>query len=184
MKAGVSPPDVVLPEWAVVGEKRRAHIARVTRLLGDWAAALRLSPEESRAWHDAGRWHDALRDADEPTLRAITGDHDTPSGLLHGPASARKLALEGESRCTVLDAVRLHTVGSAEWDRTGRALYMADFLDPGRRFMVAERAFLAAQLPHDFDAVFRQVVRMRVEWLLREGRGIFHETVDLWNLVR
>ena len=61
---------------------------------------------------------------------------------------------------------------------------MADFLEPGRKFMVEDRAFIAAQLPTDFDAVFRQVVRMRLEWTLREGKGLFAETVALWNTIR
>ena len=75
-------------------------------------------------------------------------------------------------------------MGCAEWDRTGRALYMADFLEPGRTFMQADRAFLAAQVPVAFDAVFRQVVRMRIEWVVREGKGLAVETVALWNSVR
>jgi 2-amino-4-hydroxy-6-hydroxymethyldihydropteridine diphosphokinase len=61
---------------------------------------------------------------------------------------------------------------------------MADFLEPGRRFLQADRAFLAQHLPHDFDGVFRQVVRMRLEWTLREGKELFPEAVDLWNAVR
>ena len=45
-------------------------------------------------------------------------------------------------------------------------------------------AFLADHLIHDFDGVFRQVVRMRIEWNVREGKSLFPETVDLWNRVR
>ena len=174
----------VLPEWAVVGEKRRAHIGRVTGLLDEWAEKMRLDAAVAQAWHDAGRWHDALRDASPEVLRPMVGDPDMPDALLHGPAAAARLALEGESRRTVLDAVRWHSVGSPQWDRTGRALFMADFLEPGRRFMHADRAFLAAQLPHNFDGVFRQAVCMRLEWTLREGNRIFPATVELWNSVR
>ena len=72
----------------------------------------------------------------------------------------------------------------AEWDRTGRALYLADFLEPGRPFLVAERAALAARVPVDFDTVFRDVVRLRLEWTLREGKPMFPETVELWNRIR
>jgi 2-amino-4-hydroxy-6-hydroxymethyldihydropteridine diphosphokinase len=61
---------------------------------------------------------------------------------------------------------------------------MADFLEPGRPFLRADSAFLAEHLPHDFDGVFRQVVRMRLEWTLREGKALFPETVGLWNQVR
>jgi 2-amino-4-hydroxy-6-hydroxymethyldihydropteridine diphosphokinase len=61
---------------------------------------------------------------------------------------------------------------------------MADFLEPGRSFAKAERTYLARQVPHDFDGTLRQVVRLRIEWTLREGKPLFLETVDLWNAVR
>lgn len=177
-------PIPVLPSWACVGERRLAHIGRVTALLDAWAVALRLPAAEAQAWHDAGRWHDALRDAPEAELRRLAPDVDRPLAVLHGPAAANRLAAEGETRPDVLEAVRWHTVGHGAWARTGRALYMADFLEPGRGFLHADRAFLAQHLPVDFDGVFRQVVRMRLEWTLREGKGLFPEAVDLWNAVR
>lgn len=175
---------IILPDWAEVTDKRRAHVERVTALLDRWAVQLHLPAEEAQAWHDAGRWHDALRDASSETLRALAPDPDRPVETLHGPAAATRFAAEGESRASVLDAIRWHTVGFAEWDRTGRALYMADFLEPGRQFARADRAFLADHLVHDFNGVFRQVVRMRIEWTVREGKALFPETVALWNRVR
>lgn len=173
-----------LPEWAVVSEKRRAHIERVVALLEQWSAQMSLDARERSAWRDAGWWHDAMRDADEPTLRALTGDPDRPFGMLHGPAAALRLEAAGEERADVLEAIRWHTVGASSWGRTGRALYMADFLEPGRPFMQADRAFLADRVPAAFDAVFRQVVRLRLEWTIREGKSLAPETVALWNAVR
>ena len=183
MSADRKPAGLALPSWARVSDKRRAHIERVTALLDSWAHQMGLKADEARAWHDAGRWHDAFRDASEEELRALFRDPLMPAGVLHGPAAAERLAADGERRQGVLDAVRWHTVGFPDWDRTGRALFMADFLEPGRGFMAQDRTFLAAQLPHNFDGVFRQVVRMRLEWTLREGKGIFPETVALWNSV-
>jgi 2-amino-4-hydroxy-6-hydroxymethyldihydropteridine diphosphokinase len=180
------PPVPELPGWSQVGEKRRAHIARVTALLDRWASEMKLAADEARAWHDAGRWHDALRDAPESDLRAAlvgTSFADSPAGVLHGPAAAARLEREGEKRAGVLLAVRWHTVGNVAWDKTGRALFMADFLEPGRGFMRQDRAFLASQLPRDFDGVFRQVVQMRLEWTVREGKPLFPETAVLWNSV-
>lgn len=175
---------VQYPSWAQVGEKRRAHIARVTGLLDRWADQLGLDADEAQAWHDVGVLHDALRDAPESTLRTLAGPLDLPLDVLHGPAAASQLIADGEARTGVISAVRWHTVGNADWDHTGRALYMADFLEPGRGFLRADRAFLADHLPHDFDGVFRQVVRMRLEWTLREGKALFPEAVGLWNSVR
>src|SRR5688572_24967792 len=173
--------SIELPAWARVNEKRRAHIARVTALLDRWAAELHVSPDEARAWHDAGLLHDALRDAPEADLRTLVPEVSLPSRILHGPAAATRLAREGETRVEVLEAIRWHTVGNGAWGRTGRALYMADFLEPGRSFARADRAFLASHLVHDFDGVFRQVVRQRLEWSLREGNRLYPETVSLWN---
>ncbi len=181
-RAGPRAPD--LPPWAQVGEKRRSHIARVTALLDAWAPHVARDADEARALHDAGRLHDALRDAPDALLRELTGDAESPAEVLHGPAAAELLARDGERRVEVLEAVRWHTLGSAEWGRVGRALYMADFLEPGRKFAVADRAFLAAHVRHDFEGVFRQVVRMRLQWSLGEGLELYAGTVALWNAVR
>lgn len=173
-----------LPAWACVKPKRRAHIERVVALLEQWADALAVAGDERVAWLDAGWWHDALRDADEATLRALVPDGGDIVELLHGPAAAARLEREGERRAEVLDAVRWHTVGYPQWSRVGRALYMADFLEPGRTFARADRAFLARQVPFDFDGIFRQVVRERIAWTIREGNRLFPETVSLWNGLR
>jgi 2-amino-4-hydroxy-6-hydroxymethyldihydropteridine diphosphokinase len=175
---------VVLPEWAQVTDKRRRHIERVVALLDQWADAMRLVPEERTAWRLAGIYHDALRDAPESLLRELAQDPNREAEVLHGPAVANRLAANGGWSSGVLSAIRYHTVGSPDWDRTGRALYMADFLEPGRAFARRDRAFLAAQVPTDFDGVFRQVLRARLEYSLREGHSLFPETVALWNIVR
>jgi 2-amino-4-hydroxy-6-hydroxymethyldihydropteridine diphosphokinase len=177
--------EVILPSWACVSEKRRAHIGRVTALLDHWAEKMELKKKEAATWHDAGVLHDALRDAPEDVLRSLSG---SPAGytidMLHGPAAAAKLEAEGETRSDLIEAVRFHTVGSTSWTRVGRALFMADYLEPGRKFSRADRAYLAAQVTHNFDETFRQVVRTRLEWSLREGLRLDPSTIELWNSVR
>jgi HD superfamily phosphohydrolase YqeK len=178
-------PIVDLPSWAQVSDKRRAHIGRVTAVLDEWTAQLKLKKAEARMWHDAGLLHDALRDAPEEMLRELGGDlPGFELDMLHGPAAAELLRRQGETRTDLLDAIRYNTVGSCAWARLGRALYMADYLEPGRKFSRADRAYLATQVPSDFDGTFRQVVRARLEWSLREGMQLYPETVQLWNQVR
>jgi HD superfamily phosphohydrolase YqeK len=176
---------LVLPDWAVVSDKRRAHIERVTALLDRWAVEMKLDALEATAWHDAGRLHDALRDAPETVLRSLAGDlPDFNLDMLHGPAAAARLESLGEGRSELLDAVRFHTVGSERWTRVGKALYMADYLEPGRKFSRTDRAYLAARVPNDFDGTFRQVLRARLEWSLREGMQLYPGSIALWNAVR
>ena len=176
--------SIELPPWACVSAHRAAHIARVTELLDHWSRAMSLDAPAAAAWRDAGRWHDALRDAPEAELRALLEDETTPAPLLHGPAAARRLALDGESRQDVLDAIAHHTVGDRNWGPTGRALYMADYLEPGRPFAQRERADLARRVPAEFDIVFREVVRRRVEWTRREGHTLHERTRALWDAIQ
>jgi 2-amino-4-hydroxy-6-hydroxymethyldihydropteridine diphosphokinase len=175
---------IELPAWAQVNERRRGHIGRVTHLLLSWADQLRVDGAERTAWRDAAIWHDALRDAPEDELRHLAGPDRYPVAMLHGPAAAAFLERAGETRGEVLEAIRWHTVGHPEWSRTGRALYMADFLEPGRSFARADRAFLARHVTQDFDGVFRQVVQRRMLWKIGEGYELFPPTVALWNRVR
>src|SRR5437667_463694 len=122
-----------------------------------------------------GRWlravwlHEALRDA--PGTRGTT----------HGGAAADRAAQDGESDRGVLDAVRYHSSGYAGWDDVGKMLYLADFLEPGRRSRRKQRAKLAKRVPHDRDGVLREVVALQVRSRLRAGRTIHPLTVEFWN---
>ena len=130
---------------------------------------MHVDPQERDRWIRAGWLHDALRDAP-------LGDP-----LAHGPAAADRAAADGERDRGVLDAVRHHTVGSPAWDDVGRMLYLADFLEPGRDRIAADRAELAQRVPVERDVVLREVARRRIEWLLRSGWPLPVATVAFWN---
>ncbi|MBA2684948.1 MAG: hypothetical protein H0U66_10695 [Gemmatimonadaceae bacterium] len=157
---------------------------RVMGLALEWADAMHVDKATRDAWRDAAQWHDLLRDAGEPELRAIVPHLDWPASALHGPAAAAKLAEDGERRADVLDAIFWHTIGKAKWVRTGRMLYMADYLEPGRTFARRERARLAANVPDDFEGTFRAVVRLRLGDKIASGDRLRVETAELWESVR
>ena len=168
-----------LPSWAQVSNSRRKHIARVTALLAEWADVLALPSAERQTWVDAGRYHDALRDAPVEELRALAGSALAEVELLHGPAAAAKLQQEGETRRNLLDAIRYHSIGWKDWDRVGRALYMADYLEPGRTFDLERRARISAMVPRDFEAAFRDVVKARMTYAREQGYTEYPESVEL-----
>jgi len=157
-----------LPAWAKVGAERRAHIERVVALLQTWADAMQADAKERDRWLRAGWLHDALRDAPFNDSRA------------HGPAAAERAAADGETDRGVLEAVRHHTTGSADWDDVGRMLYLADYLEPGRDDDT-DRERLSRWVPTQRDAVLREVVRRRIDWVLRSGWPLPQATVDFWN---
>ncbi|GBD33133.1 hypothetical protein HRbin33_02113 [bacterium HR33] len=170
-----------LPPWAVVSEERKAHIERVADLLRRWADALGVDNGEKDRWLKAAYLHDALRDADPELLEELAPEAWGVPALRHGPAAAVMAERDGEDDRSVLDAVRYHSVGYTGWDRVGRMLYLADYLDPGRPFAKEERRALAERVPQDPDGVLEEVVKERLVWTIQAGRPLIKETVELWN---
>lgn len=174
-----------LPAWAEVTPERRAHIERVAVLVASWAAALVLPNAEAARWVASAWLHDALRDADPATLRtSVAGEFaNWPNPLLHGPAAAARLRSDGVHDEGLLRAVSYHTVGHPDLDAAGRALYLADFLEPGRTFDPIARAVLRARMPHDEPDVLRAVLRSRMTHMISANRKIRSETLAFWNRI-
>ena len=158
-----------LPDWAQATKKRRAHVRRMVALLNEWADEMDVTQEERRRWLTACWLHDALRDA------------ELPDGISHGHAAAELAASHGESDRGVLSAVRYHSVGYARWDDCGKMLYLADFLEPGRKNRRKQRAQLAKRVPKDRDGVLRQILAHQIRSRLRRQRPVDTLTVEFWN---
>lgn len=172
--------DDGLPAWAVCAPGRREHTRRVAELMTTWAAALALPEPDRLRWRAAAILHDALRDA-EPASLVDWSDLDWPPRLLHGPACAARLRADGVDDAEILDAITFHTVGNPRFGVIPDYLYMADFLEPGRRFMKDERAALRGRLPDDRDAVLREVAAIRIHQRLKRGERLLPQSVEFWN---
>ncbi len=170
-----------LPQWAIVTPARREHIERVAELAARWALEMGVPDSERHRWLRAVWLHDALRDAPEEELTRWAPSTPGPSELRHGPASAARAKSEGETDRGVLDAVRYHSIGLAEWDMVGRILYCADYLEPGRQHEPEWRADLAQRFPSQPAIVLRQVARARVGHMVSSGRTLLEPTVRFWN---
>lgn len=146
-------------------------------VLRGWVTILRLPTDEGARWLTVGWLHDALRDAPEQEMRRWAPKVEGPVELRHGPAAAARAELEGEQDADILSAVRWHSVGWVGWGPIGRALYCADFLEPGRSFDRADRAALAIRYPEEPDRVLRDVVRRRLDYALSQGWTLPPETL-------
>ncbi|MEX2465739.1 MAG: HD domain-containing protein [Gemmatimonadota bacterium] len=172
-----------LPEWARVGAERRAHIERVAALMASWAQRRGMSEEDQARWSAAGYLHDALKEADPDMLRALISEDlgALPDGVLHGPSAREKLLAEGVSDAPLLLAVAFHTLGHPDLDDLGRALYVADFTEPGRPSLGGWREELRDRMPHELDAVTKEVAAARIRRLVERGVPLSKPTVDFWN---
>jgi HD superfamily phosphohydrolase YqeK len=173
----------ILPDWAVASPGRKAHLARVADLMERWAGEIGVGPEETIRWRAAGLLHDALRDAEpwdlrplvEPELQAL------PDEILHGPAAAACLRRDGVRDEPLLLAIAWHTVGHPGLDRMGRALYLADHLEPGRGHASALTEALRARLPAAMDAVLVELAAERIAHTLGYRQPLLEPTVRFWN---
>ena len=165
-----------LPAWVQAKPSRREHMARVAALMREWATALGLSADEVARWTAVGYLHDALRDGDPDELRPLVPAEfrELPGKLLHGPAAAERL--DGDADDELLDAVRCHTLGCPRFRALGRALYLADFLEPGRTFAPEWTEQLRRRMPREMDAVLREVVEARIGHVMRSGGTVHPET--------
>ncbi len=148
-----------------------------------WAVDLGLDERDRRRWLAAAWLHDVVRDAPASELRPHAGPEfdGLPGKLLHGPAAATLLRAAGVADEPLLTAVAFHTLGDASFDNLGRALYAADFLEPGRTFNPGMRAVLRARMPHALDEVVQVILRARIAHLMEAGSGIHPRTVGFWN---
>jgi len=170
-----------LPVWSVVSPARLAHIERVAGVVAQWAEEMGVPDNERNRWLRAVWLHDALRDAPADELERWAPSAVGPASLRHGPASAARAKADGETDRGVLDAVRYHSVGLAEWDMVGRVLYCADFLEPGREYLRDQRTALAKRFSGDPTGVLREVARARIEHAVASGWPLTDPTVRLWN---
>jgi HD superfamily phosphohydrolase YqeK len=179
----LTPPGLrpTLPTWAVLTPERLAHVQRVAELAAAWAEAMGVPDSERHRWLRAVWLHDALRDAPDEELDRWASSTPGPRELKHGPAAAARAKADGEVDRGVLDAVRYHSVGLAEWDMVGRVLYAADFLEPGRAFDREARADLARRFPDDARGVLREVTRRRLIHTVASGWPLLEPSYRFWN---
>lgn len=177
--------DGRLPDWAQATPDRRDHMVRVADVMAGWAEAWGLEPETRRRWRATAMLHDALRDADPETLRrrVPAALRDLPGGLLHGPAAAERLEEAGVDDGPLLTAVRWHTMGHPDFGRLGKALYLADFTEPGRRHATDRLAELRERVPGELDAVLTEVTAERIGRTLAGRHPLREPTVTFWNAI-
>ena len=138
-----------------------AHKAYLAGLVHD--CAKEISPKEAvRKLEDFGYIPDELE------LQA--------SALLHAPLGAY-LAKEvfGIHDEDVLNAVRYHTTGRVDMTLLEKIIYVADFIEPGRKYIEAELVRTLAET--DIDAAVLKEADMFIKFTIDKGRMIHPDTI-------
>lgn len=164
---------------------RREHTQRVGRLLWKWSRALGHRKRKSQRWRAAGVLHDALKEEMPATLRDELGAaaEGWADPLLHGPACAKRLEDLGVDDPRLTQAIAFHTTGHPDFRSLGQALYIADYLDPGRKRMVRKRADWRRRMPLDWQAVLEEVAAAKISTLLERRVPIPDVTAEFWRSI-
>ncbi|MFZ0033282.1 MAG: bis(5'-nucleosyl)-tetraphosphatase (symmetrical) YqeK [Candidatus Cybelea sp.] len=148
-----------------IGQQHRyAHSVRVARCAEILAQRHTLDSRKARLagmLHDLARLYAPERLLAESASRRLPIDAEARAHpvLLHAPLSAA-LARErfGVEDAEVLSAIEKHTTGAAEMSPLDQAVYLADSLEPGRRF--PERGALWELALRDLDAAMRETLML------------------------
>ncbi|MGH7501242.1 MAG: HD domain-containing protein [Longimicrobiales bacterium] len=172
-----------LPVWANASSTRQEHMARVARVMEDWAIRSGLDHQDRLRWTAAGWLHDALRDAPPEHMEpwVMPPFEQLDSSLWHGPATAERLTAEGVEEPALLDAIRYHTLGHPGLEAVGRALIAADFLEPGRPGHQDWRASLRKRAPGAMDEIVLEVLKAKIDRALGKRQPVRPETIAMWN---
>ncbi|ADU52280.1 metal dependent phosphohydrolase [Thermaerobacter marianensis DSM 12885] len=170
---------------AVLSPARFQHVARVVETARDLAFRHGVDPlrVELAAWlHDLARERSPealLAAARQAGWEPDAAERADPI-LLHGPVAAWEAARRGLARDPeVLEAIRWHTTARPGLGPVGCLVFLADKLEPARRYPgVDELRRLAAR---DVDAAMAAVLDDLIRYCLRNGFWLPAATVAARN---
>ncbi len=168
-------------------EKRRAHALGVAETALDLAAKHGADPDKAYA---AGILHDLARDYPAGELLARAEHFHIPVGyweksnpvVLHGPVAAsvvkERLGMQDEE---ILEAIRVHTLGAPHMSPVAKIVYLADIIEPGRKFDGVE--YLRRLAAENMDCALLAAMDGTINYLLQRKVIIHPKTVEVRNYI-
>ena len=136
----------------------------------------------------AGLLHDIAREHTSPEIFELAGrdrygissiEREYPV-LLHGRAGAvlasEKLGIVDED---ILDAVRWHTTGKRDMPGLTAVLYIADYIEPGRKHIDNEFRLRIKEL--NLNRLVMEVVRSSIAYCRMKGYSVAEQTFMLYH---
>ncbi|WP_033828354.1 bis(5'-nucleosyl)-tetraphosphatase (symmetrical) YqeK [Bacillus andreraoultii] len=165
-------------------EKRYIHT------IGVMETAIELAKKygcDERKAELAGIFHDYAKYRPVEEMRQVIIKERMPQELLkfhselwHGPVGAFLVKKEvGISDEEILHAIRYHTTGRPNMTVLEKVVFLADYIEPGRKFPGVEEVRVMAQTSLD-DAVFRALQNIII-FLTSQKSAIYKDTIDTYN---
>ncbi|EQC68315.1 Hydrolase (HAD superfamily), YqeK [Streptococcus sp. HSISB1] len=182
--AGIERAELLDKVAAVMSEKRFKHVLGVEKSAIELAECYGYDTEKAGL---AGLIHDYAKElSDQEFLDLIDKYNLDPelkkwgNNVWHGMVGIYKIQEDlGVTDKEILRSIETHTVGSGEMSLLDKIIYVADYIEPGRRFPLVEEARVIAKESLDKAVAYETV--HTVEHLAHQAFPIFPQTIETYN---
>lgn len=170
--------------------KPRMPEKRYIHTIGVMETAIKLAllyNEDPKKAEIAAILHDIAKYADEEWMRQIVREHnldlrliDWGSEILHGPVGAwiaeTEFLIHDED---ILNAIRFHTTGRAGMTKLEKIIFIADMIEPNRKFPGVEK--LRNKADDDLNLAMRACIRHSIAHLVEMKLAIYPTSIECYN---
>lgn len=143
--------------------------------------------ENVKSAETAAILHDIAKYADEDWMRQIVRQNglddrlvDWGSEILHGPVGAWIAENEFNiSNDDILNAIRFHTTGRAGMSKLEKIIYIADMIEPNRKFPGVEA--LRSVANRNLDEALEACICHSIAFLVQTKQAIFPVSIECYN---
>ncbi|WP_018765861.1 MULTISPECIES: bis(5'-nucleosyl)-tetraphosphatase (symmetrical) YqeK [Bacillus] len=172
--------------------KQQMHEKRYIHTIGVMETAIELAKlygvDEKKA-EMAAIFHDYAKCRPIQEMEDIIKQEELPQDLLHynkelwhAPVGAYLVEKEvGITDSEILQAITYHTSGHEEMTMLDKVIYVADYIEPGRKFPGVEEARKLAQ--EDINKALLFALKRTIQFLMEKDQTIYPLTFQTYNAV-
>lgn len=135
----------------------------------------------------AAIFHDYAKYRPKEEMEKIITQENMPADLLvanielwHAPVGAYLVEKEtGINDAEILDAIRFHTTGRAGMTILEKVIFLADYIEPGRKFPGVNEVRQLAE--ENLDLALIKALQNTISFLLEKNQPIYHDTIHTYN---
>ena len=178
-------PEIIKILEGRLSPHRLQHSLEVARSAAELARIYGEDPELS---YKTGLLHDYAKGIPAPELIAMAAAHDLIEDeiekkvpdLLHAPVGAHLLRVDlGITDAAVLEAVKVHTMGSLSMSRLDKIIFLADMIEPGRDYPGQSRLDCLAR--RDLDQAMLFGLDATIRYCIEQERILHPRTITVRN---
>ncbi|WP_410983607.1 bis(5'-nucleosyl)-tetraphosphatase (symmetrical) YqeK [Bacillus cereus] len=172
--------------------KQQMHEKRYIHTIGVMETAIELAKlygvDEKKA-ETAAIFHDYAKCRPIQEMEDIIKQEELPKDLLHynkelwhAPVGAYLIEKEvGITDHEILQAITYHTSGHEKMTMLDKVIYVADYIEPGRKFPGVEEARRLAQ--EDINKALLFALKRTIQFLMEKDQTIYPLTFQTYNAI-